>query len=66
MLAVLVMLLVAMPFIFVAILPMMFAPAFGQENEGLMIGLAHIGVLVYFAVIIAPLFSPVPSCCDPI
>ncbi|MCH1408023.1 MAG: hypothetical protein L7V87_03235, partial [Verrucomicrobiales bacterium] len=47
-----------MPFIFVAILPMMFAPAFGQENEGLMIGLAHIGVLVYFAVIIAlTLFS---------
>jgi hypothetical protein len=38
-LAVLVMLLVAMPFIFVAMLPMMFAPAFEQENEGLMIGL---------------------------
>ena len=38
-LAVLVMLLVAMPFIFVAMLPMIFAPAFGQENEGLMIGL---------------------------
>ena len=57
-LAVLVMLLVAMPFIFVAMLPMMFAPAFGQENEGLMIGLALIGMLVYFAVIIAlTLFS---------
>jgi hypothetical protein len=57
-LAVLVMSLVAMPFIFVAMLPMMFAPAFGQENEGLMIGLALIGMLVYFAVIIAlTLFS---------
>jgi len=36
-----------MPFIFVAMLPMIFAPAFGQENEGLMI-VGYLALIIGF------------------